>query len=193
MSSIGSSAVSCVADPASRVLRTRGACWTRQAVTLNLSGHGHAAADLVALAFYKGVFVAGISAGGFSGTTELASGVLDTNMEEFEALLVGLRRGDVLPLEIHIWDSNPASLELVCTGVVEIMVSGPGYTAETGAEPVTPVIGSSGTLGTFGWKDGKTYFRNDDIEGPFNWFPVELRGSAGSMYIDYSAPGVSFS
>lgn len=191
MSAIGSSIVNCVVDPAGRTISFRGTPWTRQGVTLALTGHGKAPADLVALAFRRGTFVAGISAGGFAGTTAAASGILDTNTEEMEALLVGLRFGDAAPVLIQLWDSNVSSLEMVGAGVLELNTSGPAYSAVTGATPVTPITGSTGTLGAFGWANGKIYFRNDDIAGPANWFPVSLQGSAGSMFIDYSQPGIA--
>lgn len=191
MSTIGTSTVSCVVDPATRVISFRGACWTRQGVTLSLTGHNRAPADLVVVANRKGVFVGGISAGGISGTSGAVSGILDTNTVEMEALLVGLRRRDLAKVTLQLWDSNVASLELLGEGELEIACSGLGYTASTGATPVTPLVGSTGTLGAFGWANGKIYFRNDDIAAPTNWFPVELRGSAGTMYIDYSQPGVA--
>lgn len=191
MSYIGSSSVRCAVDPASRALSFHGACWTRQGVIFTFSGHDRAPTDLVVVANRRGVFVGGISAGQIAGTTASASGLLDTNTEELEALLIGLRRGDIAKVELQLWDSNVSSLELLGVGELEIACSGLGYTASTGATPVTPIVGSTGTLGAFGWANGKIYFRNDDMPAPTNWYPVELRGAAGTMYIDYSQSGVA--
>lgn len=188
---IGASDVTVAVDSSRRVLSFRGNNWTRQVVTLNFTGLPAAPEDLVVVAYRKGVYCGGISAGGVGGDLAAAHGDLDTNTEEFEQSLVGLRFGDIVFADILLWNSNPASLELLGAGVLELRCSGPGYTALVGAAPATPLTGSSGRLGCFGWKDGKIYFRNDDIAGPNNWFPVALHGSAGSMYIDYSAPGES--
>lgn len=189
MSSIGTSNIAVTVDPVRRTLDFRGSGWTRQAVTFSFAGLPAAPEDLVVVAYRRGVCVAGISAGGITGTAPTGSGAMDTNTTEFETSLVGLRRGDVAYVDILLWNSNPASLELLGVGVLELRCSGAGYSASVGAVPVSPITGSTGTLGGFGWKSGKIYFRNDDIAGPNNWFPVSLQGSAGSMYIDYSAPG----
>ncbi len=191
MSGIGTSAADCVVDPSTRAMRIRGNNWSRQAVTLNLSGHDHAPADLVAVVYRRGVQVTGLSAGAFTGTTEAASASLDLNTEELEERMVGLNLRDAVKLELQIWDSNPASLELIGEGFMEIGCSGVGYSAVSSATPAVPIVGSTGTLGAFGWSDGKIYFRNDDVAGPANWFPVSLQGAAGAMFIDFSQPGVA--
>lgn len=191
MSSIGSSTVTAVVDPVKRTIVFTGNNWSRQAVTFSLSGLTCAPGDLVLVAYRKGIFAGGISAGSIGGTMPTGAGALDTNTSEMEQSMVGLTYGDPAKVDIQLWNSNPASLELVARGTLELKCSGPGYTVSTGATPATPLTGSSGTLGAFGWKDGKIYFRNDDIAGPNNWFPVSLQGAAGSMYIDYSAPGES--
>lgn len=189
MSSIGSSTATVVVDEVRRTMEIRGNNWSRQGVTLNFSGLVSGPTDLVLVAYRKGIFCGGISAGSITGTLPTASGALDTNTEEFELTMVGLRFGDVAPVELQLWNSNAGSLELLGVGTLELKCSGPGYTVSTGATPATPLVGSTGSVGAFGWKDGKTYFRNDDIAGPANWFPVSLQGPAGSMFIDYSQPG----
>lgn len=191
MSGIGSSVVNCSVDPVNRSFAFYGTCWSRQGISLSLTGHGVAPGDLVVVAYRNGVYVGGISAGSFSGSTSAASGVLDTNTVEMEESLRGFRREDIFDVELQLWNSDPSSLALVARGVLEVKCSGDGYSLATGSTPAVPITGTTGTLGAFGWKDGKIYWRNDEIAGPANWFPLSLQGAAGAMYIDFTQPGVS--
>ena len=191
MSAIGTGTVIAVVNKGARALSFYGdAPWSRQAIAFSLSGHSPVApSDLVVIAYCRGVHVAGIDSGGFSGTVSAAAGSLDTNKVEFNTALIGLRFRDIAAVEIQLWNSNVASLELLGVGVLDLRYGGPTYEMVETATPVTPVVGSSGSVGNFGWMNGKTYFRNDELPAPANWFPVTLQGAAGSMYIDYSQPG----
>jgi hypothetical protein len=190
MSSIGTSALTCIVSPDARTLWFDGDNWSRQGLVVTITGHARAPTDLLLAVRRRGILVASLVAGTITGTTALATGTLDTNTVELENSMVGLLQGDVVRLQVELWDTNIASLELIGTGEFELHCSGPLYGASV-AVPVTPLTGSTGSLGNLGWKSGATYWRNDDVPGPNNWFPVTLRGAAGEMFIDYTAPGVS--
>lgn len=166
--SVGASTLVLTVTPANKIMFPGSSPWFRQLVSVTVAGAGVAAESLILLAYRRSTLVA--LCVGMTGTENAATGTLDLNTTELEAVMDGVGDGAVRSLDIYLY--NTATLELVGRGVLNVR----GCGAYTGAG--TTVLATVTAPGV--------YFEN--IDG-VNYFV--LKDASGVVYAKFPAPGAT--
>lgn len=184
MSGIGASTCTLAVTRSLREILKSGTNFHRQAVSVTMTGHSPtAAANLALFLFRGGVEVA--NGGVFSGTIASALGSIDLNTTELELVMVGVAHGEARELWMRLYDGSTA--EKLGEGAFDVIGEGTSYTDDMGADPSTPLEGTTVIWGKLAKYGGVSYGLNDD-DGL--WYPVSFRGPGGQIHLELGETGI---
>lgn len=183
MSGIGSSTANVTVTRSKRRMDFDGINWFRQDIALTLTGHSPSTPENLVLVGYRGATLV-MASPSFAGTSSSATGTISTNTTELQTKIADMQIGGVCTVAMRLWDQ--ASLELIASGVLDILAPKYAYSTDTGATPVTPISGSTIIWGKLALYNGITYRKNDD-DGL--WYPTSLRGTGDQMHDELDETG----
>lgn len=185
MSGIGSSSCTIRVDRNRRSAVKTGFNHFRQSVNATISGHSPTNAENIALFLLHGNALVA-NGGVFAASGANAVGSIETNTTELASALANSRTGASRVLTMRIWDGNSA--ELIASGLFEIYSVAELYGTDSGAEPVSPVDGTTVIWGKLAYYGGATYGKND-TDGL--WYPLTFQGAGGLIHLDLGTTGIT--
>jgi len=180
--SVGTSTCTVNVKRGMRELDFVGNNWFRQLLNLTVTNASQTAANMTLFAWYGDTLVATGSA--FTGSTSSATGTMDTNTTELEAICKDID-GDV-NIKFLLWDASVGSLELIGRGNIRLMCSGVDY--GTSSSPVSPITGSTVKIGIFAFYNGLTYGLNsaDSL-----YYRLTFDGAGETIHWHFEEAGIS--
>ncbi len=154
--SFGTSSLTAAVKPCVKLLGiTGGPAWFRNLVTLTLTGFAPSIPANLVLMAYRGEALVAL-AQAFTGPDTGATGTLDLNTSEMEAVFEGTPYGAVKEFDLFLYDSSVP--DLLAFGTLDVSAT----RDYQGTAPLPPISSTTLFIGCFAFYAGATYIRSKD-------------------------------